>query len=139
MATSPTARTLAELKKLGRIVQVVERWNQYARVRIDLFGVIDLVYIDEGLPPSFRGNGIGEPAIVGVQTTSGAHHADRRTKILAEPRALAWIRAGGRIELWTWAKHVKRVNGKAWVLRVEVITEQMFACTPVAAEGVQAA
>jgi hypothetical protein len=111
--TSPTARTLVELRKRGLYAQVVERWNQYARVRIDLFGVIDVVVIGDG-------------AIIGIQATTTAHAANRIDKILAEPRALAWLRAGGRIELWSWAKRGAAGTRKLWTLRVEAITVDMF-------------
>ena len=41
MASSPTQRSLKLLRDEGYTAQVVERWNPHARVRQDLFGVID--------------------------------------------------------------------------------------------------
>jgi len=124
VAVSPTQRALAELKRRGWTAQVVERWNQYARVRVDLFGCIDIVAID---PASDRTVPVGPifvrnqgAAIVGIQVTaSAAHHAHRRAKILAEPRMRQWVEAGGRLELWSWSKKGKRGKRKRWELRVE--------------------
>ena len=60
MAISPTARTLKKLKDSGDypLVAIVERWNNWAKIRQDLFGIIDLLAIDS------KGN------TVGIQVTS---------------------------------------------------------------------
>ena len=54
---SYTAKTLALLRKEGYEPGIVERWNPYARVRQDLFTIIDIVALDDG-------------QTLGVQTTS---------------------------------------------------------------------
>lgn len=116
--TSPTQRTLAELRKRGWIAQVVEKWNPHAHVRVDLFGVIDLVAI--------RPTTEGEPsAIVGIQACAGGggDHAERRKKILAEPRAAAWCGAGCELEVWSWGKRGPAGKRKLWTLRVETYAE----------------
>lgn len=125
-STSPTQRTLAEFKKLGYPAQVVERWNQYARVRVDLFGVIDVVAI----ATSYSGPG----AILGVQACSGTDHAKRRAKILAENRARLWVEAGGRLELWSWSKRGDRGKRKTWTLRVEEFTADRWGVEATRAE-----
>lgn len=116
---SPTARTLDELRKRGWIAQVVERWNQHAHVRVDLFGVIDLVAI------AFDSKPVTETFILGIQACAGGDHANRRDKIIAEPRAKAWVDAGGRLELWSWAKQGARGKAKRWQLRVETYAEMV--------------
>lgn len=107
MATSPTQRTLAYLRKRGEVAQVVERFNQFAKVRQDLFGFIDIVNLRTG-------------AIVGVQCTSGGNVAARVNKILNECGDVAreWLLAGGRIEVWGWAKRGPRGKRKLWTPRV---------------------
>jgi hypothetical protein len=104
--------------------------------KIDLFGVIDLVVI---VPPFDKdGNGWPEPGyILGIQATaSAAHHAHRRTKILAEPRMRAWVEAGGQLELWSWSKRVayNKDGSKAklpkWTLRVETYAEMVAGASP---------
>lgn len=109
-ATSPTQRTLAHCRAQGWPVQVVERWNPHAKVRVDLFGVIDLVAITP-------------TGLLGIQACAGASHAARRDKILAEPRAAAWVAAGGRLELWSFSKRGARGERKLWTLRVETYAE----------------
>lgn len=110
---SPTQRALATLKKAKCVAAIVEKWNQYARCRIDMFGFADIVYLSP----------LG---ITALQVTSGSNHAHHRHKILAESRALAWLKAGGLIELWTYSKRGPRGKRKTWTLRVDEITEADF-------------
>lgn len=124
--TSPTARTLAECRKRGWDAQVVERpWNKHTKKTLDLFGVIDLIAIVppvNPLVPPVAGDASG---ILGIQATTGAHHADRREKILAETRARKWVDAGGRLELWTWSMTGACGKRKRWTLRVETYAEMV--------------
>lgn len=116
MRTSPTQRTLKLLRNKGMTCQVVERWNQFAKVRQDLFGFIDIVAMaTSGVATS----GL-EPGIIGVQCTSGegGNRAARRAKIIAEPKAFTWLKAGGEIWLITWAKRGKG-KVKTWQYTVE--------------------
>ena len=108
---SPMQRTLKELRKRGYICGITEKFNSFIKIRQDLFGFIDLIAIKSG-------------EIIGVQCTSGAHHADHKTKIISLPYASAWLNAGGKIQLWTWSKHKIKRGGKAeqWVARMEEIT-----------------
>jgi hypothetical protein len=44
--SSPTRRSLEHLRKAGaELVAVVERWNPHAKIRQDLFGVVDVLAI----------------------------------------------------------------------------------------------
>lgn len=94
----------------------MEHYNYFTKRRHDLLGVIDIIALDGG--------------IVGIQTTSGANHAARRAKALAEPRLRQWIAAGGRFALWSWSKRGPAGKRKRWELRVEQITEEMFGGLP---------
>ena len=111
--TSPSARTLAECRKRGWIAQVVERFNTYTNRRVDLFGVIDIVVITEA-------------GILGIQATGGGNGASRRDKIHAEPRALAWLKAGARLEVWNWEKQGAAGKAKRWKVRADVIRTEDF-------------
>jgi hypothetical protein len=110
---SPTQRTKAVLKKQGVPHQITEHWNQWARKRIDLFGFIDIVALTE-------------EGIVGIQTTSSSNHSARKAKILAEPRAKAWLEAGGIISIWTWGRKGARGKRKLWSSHEECITLEDF-------------
>lgn len=108
---SPTQRTLAAQKKLGRTCQVVEKWNPYGGARkpdgtavgnrVDLFGVIDVIALDP------------VHGIIGIQATSGGNVMARVHKSLAEPRLVEWLRCNGRFEVWGWRK-----LGNRWHPRV---------------------
>ena len=111
--TSPTQRSLAHLKACGYIAQVVERFNIYAKVRVDLFGFIDIV-------------AVGEAGIVGVQTTSTANMNARIQKILALPEAKIWIQSGGKVVVHGWALRGKAGKRKLWELKEKNITLQDF-------------
>jgi hypothetical protein len=147
--TSPTQRSLAECRKRGLTVQVVERWNSHARVRVDLFGVIDLVAL---IPPKENLGGTcciykrpydccaGEYTcatcgttnhlvpgrILGIQACAGSSHSKRLAKILAEPRARQWVESGGLLEVWSFSKRGPRGKAKRWALRVDSVTVERF-------------
>jgi hypothetical protein len=82
---------------------VVERWNQFAKVRQDLFGFVDVVAIGTG-------------CIVAIQATSTAV-ANRVAKVLAEPNSRAWLESGGAIEVHGFSK---RANGRYAMRRVRI-------------------
>lgn len=93
--TSPTKRTLDMCRRQGWTVQVVERWNAFAKIRQDLFGFVDLVAMDG-------------TNIIAIQSTSSANMAARITKIKAEPRALTWLQSGGRLFVHGWVQRANR-------------------------------
>lgn len=98
-ATSPTQRSLKHMRGLGYTCAIVEHWNPFAHIRQDLFGFIDVLCVK------------GED-IVGVQTTSGDHVAERVAKIVAHEN---WPLVCNAITVIVhgWRKSAK---GK-WVLR----------------------
>ena len=98
--TSPTQRTLAEMRERGYTCAVVERWNQFVGIRQDLFGVIDVLCL-------------GENEIVGVQCTSNDHVADRCTKIAEHENTPHLRKAGMKLLVHGWRKNA----AGRWVLR----------------------
>jgi hypothetical protein len=99
--TSPTARTLARLRRRGYLAGVVERWLPRANVRKDLFGCADVLAVH----PRDR-------AFLLVQCTSLAHVGDRLRKAKARPELAAWLQAGGAFEVWGWAR-----RGRRWAVK----------------------
>lgn len=92
---SPTQRTLAKLRKEGYRAQVVEHWNPFAKIRQDLFGIIDVV-------------GIGNGETIGVQATSYSNVSSRVKKI-AESEAIGDLRdSGWKVQVWGWRKKGRR-------------------------------
>lgn len=108
--TTPTQRTLKLCRDTGWTVQVVEKWNAFAKVRVDLFGFIDLVAM----------NGAN---IIGIQATSGANVSSRVDKIKENPKSAEWLRSGGRLIVQGWYKS-KKTN--KWVCREVEITLEML-------------
>lgn len=109
--SSPTQRSLQHCRKQGWTAGVVEKWNQFANVRQDLFGCIDIIVIDDL-----------EQGPLAVQATSGTGHAARRKKSIAEPRLKLWLESPARFEVWSWSQRGPKGKRKLWTLRREPIT-----------------
>ena len=120
---SPTQRTMAQLRKLGFRTAVVERFNSFANVRIDLFGCFDVIAINPK-----------EKRIVGVQCGIGTHHQEHCRKIKVDNRRIAkdWVDSGGEIQVWSWRalanynKDGSRSKRDKWEPIVEDITTEDF-------------
>src|SRR5581483_6625953 len=103
---TPTQRTLKLLKEQGYTVRVVERWNPFARKRLDLFGG-DILAIKRGLPPLL------------VQCTSAANLASRWTKSIRSQEVKSWLLTlHASFEVWGWSKRGKRGERKLWDVTV---------------------
>lgn len=110
MTATPTSRTLKSLRDDGWTADVVEKWIPQQRVRKDLYGFGDVL--------AFRGK---ETLI--VQATSRNNMSSRVRKILAEPRARAWLTdAGGLrfISVVGWDKDKKTNRWRAKWRPVEI-------------------
>lgn len=98
--SSPTQRTLAHLRKQGYLVAITEKWNPWAKIRQDLFGIVDVLAVREG-------------ETLAVQCTSGDNVSKRVAKI-AESETVPMLRkAGWKIVVHGWRKGA---NGR-WALR----------------------
>jgi hypothetical protein len=111
---TPTQRSLAYLRGGGYTVGIVEHWNAFARLTLDLWGFADLVAFRPGVP------------VLLVQTTTGANLAARRRKILANETARQWVQAGHEIVLHSWSLRGKRGARKVWTNEPEWLTADMF-------------
>lgn len=99
--TSPLQRSLAHLREQGYETWIVEYWNSFARIKVDMWGMLDAVAIRPG-------------ETLGVQVTSGSN-VSARVKKMTENKYLAPLRkAGWRLECHGWRKNAA---GK-YVLRV---------------------
>lgn len=100
MALTPTQRSRKYLQEQGYHVAIVERWNSFAKIRQDLFGVIDLLCL-------------GDHEVLGVQTTSASNVSARVHKIAEHENTPKIRKAGIRLCVHGWSKNAA---GK-WVLR----------------------
>lgn len=99
--TSPTQRSLKLLRDEGYRAAITEHWNGFAKIRQDLFGIIDILAVKDG-------------ETVGVQTTS-ASNVSARVKKIAKSEATGDLRKAG----WTLLVHgwAKGSNGR-WTCRI---------------------
>lgn len=105
MKTSPTQRTLKLLRSEGWLCAVVERWNQYAKVRQDLWGFVDILAIKGDI-------------MLAVQTTTGDNVAARFEKLRKLEAVSLWLQSPNRlIEVHGWRKIGKRGERKLWDCR----------------------
>ena len=96
---SPTQLTLKKLRSDGYTVAVVEYWHKFAKCRVDLFGIIDVVAV---------GNG----HTVAVQCTTYSNVSSRVKKIAASDCMPGIRSAGWRVFVHGWHKKNNR-----WVCR----------------------
>jgi len=101
VAKSPTARSLELGRKLGYTCQVVEYYHGPSKRRRDLFGCIDIIMCSPRL------------GILGVQATTGSHHAERWGKA-TRCNIRPWLMAGGEMYVWSWTK-----KGRKWLVRTQ--------------------
>lgn len=103
---TPTARALADLRRMGFVSWVVEATiaNKFKR---DLFNCIDILAI--------KGT-----TTLAIQVTSGDHHAERVQKVLANQYLSAMLAANWEVEVWSYRKSTK----DGWTLRTERIHGQ---------------
>jgi hypothetical protein len=102
---TPTARSLALLRKRGYTAEVVERFNSFTKTRHDLFGCIDIIAV-----------GFGHT--LAVQTTSSSNSAARRTKIRAQPAYPLMLASGWQVWVHGWRK-----KGRFWECKEELLCE----------------
>lgn len=98
---SPTARCYEYCRKRGWDYGPTSWWNHHAKIRQDLFGIIDFLVVDD------------LPGTLYVQTTTGSNAAARRKKIAGKPVADRILLRGNRVECWLWRK----LADKHWHLR----------------------
>lgn len=107
MSSSPTARSLEYLRRMGYKAGVVERFIQAIHQRVDLFGCIDIVAIREHVQ-----------GVLGVQSTTADNEAARVTKAAALPALRTWLEAGNVFEVHGWALKGARGKRKIWALNI---------------------
>lgn len=111
MASKPTQRSLAHLRKEGYTVAIAEKYNSFTHMKNDLFGWIDICAIH----PDHSG-------VLGVQTTTTAHVPERIKKAMALDSFKVWLQAGNRASFMGWAKRGARGKRKLWTLKEQEIT-----------------
>ena len=101
--TSPLQRSKKLMEEQGATVAIVERWNPFAKIRQDLFGIIDLLGVCHGYTRA-------------VQVTTLGHMKDHREKMLASPNLKKIKDAGWVVELHGWRK-----LRTGWAVKIETL------------------
>lgn len=98
-----TELTLKYLRDRGWKCQVVERYQWHAKRRIDLFGIIDIIAIQDN-------------RIAGIQSTSHGGRRDHIIKIIeTESENLkGWLDSGAEFYLICWKKQKLKRGGVAF-------------------------
>jgi hypothetical protein len=109
-ALSPTQLTLRECRKRSWPAQKVEYWQPHSRRRIDLFGFIDIVTLDD----------VG--GVLGIQATTWSAISTRVRKIEAIEEAVSWLAHGNRIQVWGWAKRPQKPGSRRLTWQVKIAT-----------------
>lgn len=118
---SPTQRSIAWLKAQGWQVARTEHWNSFAKIRQDVWGFADALGCHA---QKIYGQPIGgEPVfmqdendIALFQFTTTPNMSAREAKIRASKEAAYWLRCGGKIYVYGWAKRGARGKRKVWTL-----------------------
>lgn len=105
---SPIQETHKLLRDRGYHIAKTEYWHHFAKRRMDLFGFIDTLALS---PTTWD-------SLLAIQSTTGDHHAHRRTKILESDVTALWLRHA-RLELWSWSLTGPRFRRKLLTLRRE--------------------
>ena len=111
---TPTARTLAFLRRCGHVADVVERWIPRANVRRDLFGFIDVVAVRRG-----------EAGVLGVQATTLPNVAARLSKAKGRTELRTWLAAGNRFAVFGWYRRGDRWRVKIVALRPDTLAPEV--------------
>lgn len=123
MPTTPTQRTMRQLRDQGSICAVVEKWNQHVGpcgIRQDLFGIVDILVLEPG-----DGGGF-----LGIQAC-GTDFAAHKRKLIEErtQECIDWLTTkGGKLQIWSWRKVKLERGGKAvrWQPRIYELTLNDF-------------
>jgi hypothetical protein len=117
MASKPTQRTLAVLRKDGYTCHIAEKWNAFARIRQDFGGFADILAYKPGVPGVFA-----------IQTCADSGDVQKRViKLMALENVRIWLLAENRVEIWGWGLRGPRGMKKEWTLRAVPITLESFA------------
>ena len=105
------------MRRRGYLADVVERFIAGARVRRDLFGIIDVLGVWDGCPGhTYLSH------VLGIQACVTGDVSKRVAKIVAAPATAVWLRNGLALEVWGWGKKGPRGKRKTWTLTTRAIT-----------------
>ena len=135
---SPTERTLAEVRSRGWYASPCEAWRRAGARCVSCDMSLDAETCPTCGKPAepiwYRCDFLGfadvlaMPIMLLIQTTVRGSHATRVSKILQERQEAAWywLSGGGQIEVWSWGRLSRPINGRWWRLKITAITPVMI-------------
>lgn len=119
MAALALQRTKQYLEDKGFHVWIVEHWNQWARIRQDAFGLLDLISIRHDCNGVWGVNSLqdnGEMQAHINRYMNGYDHP-KKGRIGPNPHLPVWLSAGNRFSLFGWGLRGAAGKRKTWTLR----------------------
>ena len=111
--SSPMQQSLKMLREAGWHAEIVEYFHAFGKVKIDFCNFADIIFFRDG------------DGIHACQVFGRKEFAPHKKKILAEPRALIWLKAGGRILLHGWDQR-QEGKRKVWRCKAIELTQKHF-------------
>lgn len=122
MAAISLQRSKKYLEKLGWHVWIVEVWNQWARIRQDMYGFADLVAIRHDLKGVWAINACEDNGEVQahVKKYLDGYEDSRKGHQLPNAHLPVWLSSGNRFSIMGWGKRSSDGRGsrKVWTLRL---------------------
>lgn len=117
MATLSLSRSKQELESQGYLVAICERWNQWAHIRQDQWGMNDLEAIRADIQGVTGIQAVGEDIQFHIKKLLFGF-ADNRGKVWPpNPCLPVWLASGNRFFIWAWRKRGDRGKRKTWELK----------------------
>lgn len=122
MASLALQRSKQYLEDKGWHVAIVEKWNQWAHIRQDLYGLHDLVAVRHDSNGVWGINACEDNGEVQAHIDKYLNGWDdpKRGRQPPNPHLPVWLAAGNRFSIFGWGKRSSDGRGsrKVWTLRV---------------------
>jgi hypothetical protein len=122
MASIPLQRTKQWLEDKGWHVEIVEKWNQWAHIRQDCFGLHDLLAIRHDFKGVWGLNACEDNGAVQEHVKKYLNGYEHPKKGHQPPNAHlpVWLAGGNRFSIAGWGKRSSagQLSRKVWTLRM---------------------
>jgi hypothetical protein len=121
MSSLALQRSKRWLEEKGWHVEIVEKWNSWAHIRQDAYGLHDLLAIRHDNKGVWGINACEDDGAVQAHVTKYLNgYFDDKKLVAHRPNAHlpVWLSAGNRFSIFGWGKRGARGERKTWTLRV---------------------
>jgi hypothetical protein len=117
MSTLSLSRSKQLLESDGWKVAIVEKWNQWAHIRQDLFGMCDLIAIRPDRSGVTGIQACGEDVSIHVHKLLEGYWNIKGKFVGPNDCLPIWLKAGNPFFIWAWRKRGAEGKRKTWELR----------------------